>query len=144
MKRILAAVCTAVLLTGCGGGPTVVENAESRVSDGEMLRASQNAHLVMQNAQNYCADCNSRGVQLRTGRYSGKLDTAREMTYDGSQGDFDAAMDTYTNGMAKGYYVVMIDNNGVPSVAYWCESDITSMDFSKEPEGDIVIGKWTD
>ncbi|MBQ5316708.1 MAG: hypothetical protein J6I96_04060 [Oscillospiraceae bacterium] len=145
MKRAYAALCAAmaVMLTGCiGSGGTTVENAQNQVDESKNLAATQNAQLMMQNAQNYCADCGAKGVELKSGRYAGKLDKAGSIVYDGSQSDFDTAMDTYTNGMTKGYYVVMI-NNGTPVAAYWSESDISSMDFSKEPGDDVVIGKWT-
>ena len=146
MRRSFAAIvcAAAVMLTGCfGSGKMTVENAKGMADEGERVRASANAELMMQNAKNYCADCGAKGIEVKSGRYSGKLDTARQMTYDGSKDDFDAAMDTYTNGMTKGYYVVMV-TDGNPTAAYWCESDISSMDFSKDPEGDLVIGKCTE
>ena len=145
MKRIIFAVLCAgaMMLTGCiGSGGTTVENAQNQVDESKNLAATQNAQLMMQNAKNYCASCAANGVELKSGRYSGKLGTARDIAFDGTQADMNAAMDTYTNGMTAGYYVVMI-NDGTPTVAYWSETDISSADFSKEPEGDTIIGKWT-
>ena len=125
-KKILPLVL-AVMMTACS---KPVEQAQGRVDNAKVIAANQNAALMFQNAQNYCSQCQSKGVTVKAGRYCGDLGTTGTLSYSGDTSDFAIAESTYTNAMAGGYFCVMIDSSGKPSAAYWSETtDLSQEQF---------------
>ena len=147
MKKIMMTLLLPFFLfSGC---VTTPREAANRVDNAKIMAADANAQLMYQNAVNYSSSCQVNSVTLKAGRYCGSLDKgAGTVNFTGDAADLETAQNTYTNGMTRGYYCVMIGEGGKPTVAYWSDTvDLSSAQLPAaneelKQEPDKIIGRY--
>ncbi|MBR4224979.1 MAG: hypothetical protein IKR73_09230, partial [Oscillospiraceae bacterium] len=149
MKKVIilltaAVICTAV--TGCSANSKEKAETLSNQEINEQAyasnvdRANKNAEELLGYVEEYAVMCVTRSGKLASGRYAGRVYESNveleDIEYSGKQEDMAKYLSHCASSSAWSWYFAVMIDDGMPSICYVSDADISTMDFSKYTEPD--------